>query len=78
MSEYTEYLRSRVRVYCDGCGLMSLSEARDGYYPSYEYSDVLADECGWQVWAGRNRRHYCPDCNPKPGHRMRLVRGDER
>lgn len=77
MSEHTDYLRSRVRVYCDGCGLMSLSEARDGYYPAYEYANWLARR-GWQVWVGRSGRHYCPDCNPKPGHRMRLVRGDER
>ena len=46
MSEYTEYIRSRVRVVCDGCGLVSLSETRDGYFPSYEYANQLA-ECGW-------------------------------
>ena len=77
MTEYTECVRSRVRVTCDGCGLVALSEARDGYFPAYEYANLLAER-GWQIWVGRNRRHYCPDCNPKPGHKMRLVRGDER
>ena len=77
MSEYTKYVSSRVRVTCDGCGLVALSEARDGYFPAYEYANLLAER-GWQIWVGRNRRHYCPDCNPKPGHKMRLVRGDER
>lgn len=28
---------------------------------------------GWQFWAARGRRAYCPSCAPKPGHRMREI-----
>lgn len=32
-----------------------------------------ADAAGWQVWAGRHRRVYCPAHEPRLGHRMHRV-----
>ncbi|MBA0126312.1 hypothetical protein H0B56_12240 [Haloechinothrix sp. YIM 98757] len=34
------------------------------------YTDV-AESRGWRLFVGRDRRWYCPDCGPRPGHTMR-------
>ncbi len=79
MSEHIQYVRSRPTVTCDGCGWKVSGPTVDGYaYAASEnlHRELMAD--GWQVWAGRNRRHYCPGCNPSKGHKMRLVAGELR
>ena len=79
MSEGIEYVQSRPRVTCDGCGRRSVGRIVTGraWNENNRFQAALCAE-GWQVWAGRNRRHrrhYCPNCNPKPGHKMSLVGG---
>ena len=44
---------------CDGCGVIFLN-------------DLMVYE-GWTVWVSRSRRTYCPNCHPKPGHKMQQV-----
>ncbi|MCA1194163.1 hypothetical protein [Saccharopolyspora sp. 6V] len=70
MSERTRLMTAG--LHCDGprCAaaitgpeLPSLS-GRDHY-------EHRADAEGWSIWVGHGRRHYCPDCAPAPGHKMR-------
>lgn len=60
------YFLVHTGVRCDPCARdLDGPESTDS-----EYHDRLAVEAGWRVFAGRSKRHYCPDCNPKPGHKM--------
>lgn len=76
MSEGIEHIQSRPQMTCDGCGRLEVGRIVEGY--GYQESLILLTRLareGWQVWAGRTRRHYCPDCDPGRGHKMRLVAG---
>jgi hypothetical protein len=33
--------------------------------------DAILDDAGWSVWLSSYARHYCPDHEPQPGHKMR-------
>lgn len=78
MSEDTILLTGYGVVACSACGVTVTGEVSDRYDAGYLLSRNLADYHGWRIYASRTRRHYCPDCAPKPGHRMRLVGGVER
>ena len=77
MSEHTWFLTGYGVVTCNGCGFRVTGEVGDRFDAGYQLSRSLTDSQGWRVYAGRTRRHYCPDCAPNPGHKMRLVQGVE-
>lgn len=77
MAEQYHVVSSYAVVTCDSCGLEEVGPLRNGYAPPHELANQLADNHGWRVYAGRDRRNYCPECGPSRGHRMRLVRGTE-
>lgn len=77
MAEYTQPVIVIHEVRCSSCDrheqtgkvVWTLDGMRD------HIAGLVAT--GWRVYAGRTRRHYCPDCSPCPGHKMRLVAGTE-
>lgn len=80
MSEWTERLRTKPYISCDSCGCVESGRVVDNGNTYREMDLFIEDRCahGWTVWVGRTRRHYCPNCYPKPGHKMRLTEGTER
>lgn len=78
MSQYTHTIRGRSEVTCDACGTNDSTPEFDGlgWREVQRQASRLAD-AGWRLYASRSNRHYCPNCHPKPGHRMRLVWGTE-
>lgn len=44
-----------------------------GVFDGMRYYRALAQSRGWTFWAGRTSRIFCPDHDPKPGHKMRLM-----
>lgn len=66
------YYHVYVGVMCDKCGNTLAGQGLDGFDGRDQY-DRLAVAAGWKIFVGRSRRHYCPDCNPKPGHKMREI-----
>lgn len=74
MSEYIEYVSSCPKVICDGCARRATGPTVPGYAgtEAVRFRAELEAQ-GWQAWAGRSLRHYCPDCAPKPGHKMRRI-----
>lgn len=55
-------------VRCNGCSAEHRGPIRlEGVGNPYTAEAIAA---GWTAWASRGRRHYCPSCAPKPGHKM--------
>jgi hypothetical protein len=78
MSQYTETIRGRSAVTCDVCGAKDETPEFDGYgWREVERQAKRLAASGWRFYASRRSRHYCPDCHPMPGHRMRLIWGTE-
>lgn len=74
MSEILNTTISGVRCDAPGCDEAVTGPEKDHCPGKGEYEDQ-AVRMGWTVWMGRSRRYYCPDHEPRPGHRMRLVAG---
>ena len=70
---HTRSVTAQVVVLCDQCGRRRTSHVTRWAYGMDE--DFLAGlvAAGWTVWAGRSRRVYCPDCEPRLGHKMHRV-----
>lgn len=78
MSQHTRTIRGRSAVICDTCHQEDVTPEFDGIgWRDVERQEKRLAAAGWRLYASRGRRHYCPDCHPKPGHRMRLVWGAE-
>lgn len=72
MSDGFVTLSGYVTVTCDGCGVKRNGPVTDNRFSSTFLSDLMTHE-GWAVWVSRSRRTYCPNCRPKPGHKMRQI-----
>ena len=81
MTVYQRFDRVKEVVLCDAidCDEQRESGWLDTRLTRFDstFTDSLVVE-GWTCWAGRQRRHYCPEHGPKAGHKMHLVWGDAR
>lgn len=76
MSQHVRTVTGYPIVTCDICGERVTGAVTNHAYDSDArlVKDLVG--MGWRVYAGRGRRHYCPDCAPARGHKMRLVYGE--
>lgn len=63
------YYHVHIGVRCDVCGATTEGP---GVTDSEHYTR-LAVEAGWRIFVSRYRRFYCPNCSPKPRHKMREI-----
>lgn len=70
MSDMSYYVKAGVTCDGTGCDSKVVGKPVSTFVEPYT-AKAVAD--GWTVWVGRSRRHYCPACAPKPGHKMREI-----